>query len=233
MTREELKEFFLSRISKDKDYWQPRIDSFFQETPDITRESFHNFFWKYIEENRKRPGTIWGQMMSIAYGETLRSEDIADVAQEVDIAFDELELMELQSEMAVFVDQFRMRAIEAFNKNDRYTCAIYYTLYAIAMNKDLKDDLYIKSFLMERIFTPSTKVTLDISLNDSQKKEVVDSIFKRSYKAGFGYYLQTLDLSLVECDNLPFETTNKHGMFFFDFIGICKRENIWPDIRTI
>ena len=230
MTHEELKEFILSRMT-DKETWAPKIETFFKEHTDVTRESFEEFFEKCRNDNRRSGGSIWSQMIDRARGTVIRLEDIAHAAYEVDSAFDELELIEFQSEMAQSADLFRIKAVEAFNENDRYTCAIYYTLYAIALNKELKD-IYIKHFLMERVFTPSLKVSDEISLDESQKKDVVDSIFDRSSYDGFGRCIAPLDFSMVENSNLPFETSS-HSISFFDFIGICKKRDIWPDIRKI
>ena len=171
-------------------------------------------------------------MREISIGASVRMENAASVADEVNGAFDELELIEFQAEMARFADQFRIKAVEAFNKNDRYTCAIFYTLYAIALNKELKY-LEVKYFLLDKVFIPSSKVTPELSLSESQKKEVVDLIFNRSSRyTGFGWYVASLDLSLVENENLPF-ATDSTCISFFDFIGICKNPAIWPDIRNI
>ena len=231
MTHKELKDFILSRITLYKEYWKPKIESLFNENTDITRESFEDFFEKCSNDNCRSSGSIWSDIEDRSSGDKMRKEDIAFAANEVEQAFDELELIDFQAEMARFADLFRIKAVEAFNKNDRYTCAIYYTLYAIALNKELKN-IYTKWFLMERVFAPSLKVTTELSLDESQKKDVVDSIFDRASYDGFGRCIASLDFSMVENSNLPFETSSR-SISFFDFIGICKKRDIWSDIRNI
>ena len=243
MSQKELKDFILSRITLNKKYWEPKIEKFFNENPEVTRDSFDGFFGKWSHLNRSHRG-MWGQMYKRGAGELLPQEKINLAQEEVFMALDELELIEFQAEMARFADLFRSKAVEAFNKNDRYTCAIYYTLLMIALNKELKDTLavdvlkdfldppYIKWFLMVRVFAPSSKVTIELSLDESQKKEVVDAIFDRASHNGFGRCIAYLDFSMVENNNLPFATKSQ-CITFFDFIGICKDQERWPDIRKI
>jgi len=231
MTQEELKDFILSRITLNKEYWKPRLEKLFQENPNVTREVVADFFEKSIEDIRNEPGSVWTLIYKRGAGELIRIEEAAHAAYEVELAFDEMELSEFLAEMSKYADQFRSKAIEAFNSNDRYTCAIYYTLYAISLNKELKD-IYIKRFLMERVFIPLSKITPEITLEESQKKDVVNSIFDRSSVNGFGRRIASLDFRLVENDNLPFKTESR-CFTFFDFIGACKDVARWPDIRKI
>lgn len=232
MNQNELKDFILSRITIDQAYWRPRIEGLFEKDTAVTREKCAQFFEQWFENKRNHSKSPWAEMREISIGASVRMENAANVADEVNGAFDELELIEFQAEMARFADQFRIKAVEAFNKNDRYTCAIFYTLYAIALNKELKY-LEVKYFLLDKVFIPSSEVTPELSLSESQKKEVVDLIFNRSSRyTGFGWYVASLDLSLVENENLPFETDST-GISFFDFIGICKNPDTWPNIRNI
>ena len=233
MNQSELKEFILSRITQDRVFWQPIIDRLFEKDTEITREKCARFFKKWMDnkhvQSKKSP---WVELREQSLKKTVSIENASHAAEQVDGAFDELELIEFQAEMARFADQFRINAVEAFNKNHRYTCAIFYTLYAIALNKELKH-IHVKYFLLENVFSPSSEVTSELSLSESQKKEVVDSIFNRSSRySGFGWYVASLDLSLVENENLPFETDST-DITFFDFIGICEHPEIWPDIRSI
>ena len=231
MNQNELKEFILSRITQKPDFWRPKIDELFEKNAEVTREQCEKFFEEWIENKRNDHHSPWGKIRMKSLGQTVSIEDASYVREQVNGAFDELELIEFQAEMAKFAEQFRIKAVEAFNKNDRYTCAIFYTLYAIAMNKELKH-LEIKRFLLQRVFSPSSEVTPELSLDESQKKEVVDLIFNRSSRySGLGWYLTSLDFSLVENGNLPFETDST-GVTFFDFIGICRNPEIWPDIRN-
>ena len=232
MNQEKTKEVILSRITINKEYWRLRIEELFEKEPEVTREKWEQFFKEWAEKKRNNQRRSWiHDLRDVSIGRTVRMEDAADVANEIQLAFDELELADFQAEMALFADQFRINAVEAFNKNDRYTCAIFYTLYAIAMNQVL-GDIYIKYFLLEKVFAPSSEVSPELSLDELQKKDVVDLIFDRSSSiSGFGWHIASLDFSLVENENLPFET-NSHGITFFDFIGICKRPDIWPDIRN-
>ncbi len=239
MTQEELKDLIFSRITLNKEYWKPKIDAFFKENPIVTRESFDGFFEKWRKINNSNSSSPWVIINKRSQGIIISREDFADTVYQVDLAFDELELIEFQSEMNRFVDQFRIKAVEAFKKNDRYTCGIYYTLYAIASNKELKTinkeelkDINIKRFIMERVLAPSLIVTSEITLVESQKKDIVDSVFDRSSFFGFGRLIAPLDFSMVENNNLPFET-NSNSITFFDFIGICKEQEFFPDIRNI
>lgn len=228
MTHEELRDFILSRISLNQSYWTPRIDTLFEKNSVITRDTFKRFFAE--ESNNMRDGSIWAHMMRRSVGEEVSLEDIGQAGYEVDMAFDDLEMSVFQLEMAQYADQFRIKAIEAFNKNERYLCAIYYTLYAISLNKNLKD-IFIKTFLMEQVFAPSLTVTAELSLDEAQQKEVVDCIFNRSSIA-FGGCINSLDFSMVENKNIPFNVSGT-SYSFFDFIGICKSPNVWPDIRKM
>ena len=233
MNQSELKEFILSRITQDQDFWRPEVDRLFERDTEVTREKCARFFEKWMDNKRgQSKRSPWMELRKQSLGETVSIENASNAAEQVDGAFDELELIEFQAEMARFADQFRIKAVEAFNKNNRYTCAIFYTLYAIALNKELKY-LEVKYFLLDKVFIPSSEVTPELSLSESQKKEVVDLIFNRSSRyTGFGWYVASLDLSLVENENLPFETDST-CISFFDFIGLCKNPDRWPDIRSI
>jgi len=140
------------------------------------------------------------------------------------------ELNAFLAELKNYSGSFLDKAIDAFSNNDRYTCAIFYTLWAISLNSKL-EDIVIKEYLSRNVFAPSNCVTIDLSLDENQKKDVVDSAFDRSIYV-FGGILSSLDLSLSEDEHLPFNTRNR-DISFFDFIGICKKQDIWPDIRQI
>ena len=232
MNQKELKEFILSRITQNPDFWRPQIDELFKKNTEVTHETFAKFFEEWMKNKHSERHSVWMEVRMRSLGKTVSMEDTVCARDQVDEAFDELELIEFQAEMAKFADQFRAKAVEAFNKNDRYTCAIFYTLYAIALNKDLKH-LYVKEFLLEKVFSPSSVVTPELSLDETQKKEVVDLIFTRASRySGFGWYIASLDLSMVENENLPFETDST-CITFFDFIGICNKPELLPDIRNI
>lgn len=170
--------------------------------------------------------SIWGDMLDKGLGEQIKKEDEVILKEEAD-------LNELRERLVVHMNLFLKKAKEAFNENDRYTCAIFYSLFAIAVNKD-KIDIFIRDFLVKSVFVPDGKVTAKLSLDENQKKELVDSIFNRSSYDGLGhsFILQSFDFSSIEFANLPFETTSK-DISFFDFIGICKQVERWPDIHTI
>ncbi|MBO4656562.1 MAG: hypothetical protein J5639_02195 [Bacteroidales bacterium] len=156
----------------------------------------------------------------------MRKEDAVEKAEKA-------ELDAMIEGLGKNLDQFLIKAKEAFLENDRYTCAIFYTLYALALNKDILD-IFFKDFLKDNVFIPDGNVSPDLTLDDSQKKNLVDSIFDRSY--GFGHMIvnnkPSFDFSAIEFVNFPFETTSK-SISFFDFIGKCKQVDCCPDIRDI
>ena len=247
MTQEELKESILSSITLNKVFWKPKIEVFFKVTPNVTRETMDAFFEENLKNLRKeaeifhkkyfekRSNDLRSDYEYERYDDARRKEglipleEVASAQEEVEMAFDEKELTEFQAEMASFADQFLEKAKVAFNKNDRYACAIFYTLYAVALNKELKD-IHIKRFLMARVFTPSPKVTTELSLDESQQKEVVDCIFDMSCYNSFGTILLSLDLSQVERKNFPFNSFGQ-DFSFFDFILICKMKDIIPVVK--
>lgn len=247
MTQEELKDFILSRIKLNEVFWKPKIEDFFKVTPNVTRETMDAFFEESLQNLRKeaeifdkkyfekRSNHLRSDYEYERYDDARRKEGLipleeaASARYEVEMAFDEIELTEFQAEMASFADQFRKKAEVAFNNNDRYACAIFYTLYAVALNKELKD-IYIKRFLMARVFTPSPKVTTELSLDESQQKEVVDCILDMSRYDSIGPILLSLDLSQVERNNFPFKPCGQ-DFSFFDFILICKMKDIIPVVK--
>ena len=247
MTQEELKDFILSRIKLNGVFWKPKIEDCFKVTPNVTRETMDAFFEENLKNLRKeaeifhkkyfekRSNDLRSDYEYERYDDARRKEGLipleeaASARYEVEMAFDEIELTEFQAEMASFADQFREKAKDALEKNDRYACAIFYTLYAVALNKELKD-IYIKRFLMARVFTPSPKVTTELSLDESQQKEVVDCIFDMSRYNSIGPILLSLDLSQVERNNFPFQSCGQ-DFSFFDFILICKMKDIIPVVK--
>ena len=168
--------------------------------------------------------SVWSDIQKRSAGEVNRKED--EVQMKI-----EAKLASFRDELAPFTDLFLEKAKEAFKKNDRYTCAIFYTLYAIALNTDKIDDEDIVDFLKDRVFIPEGKISADLHLDDAQKKDLVEKIFDRSFY-GFGHSIASLDFSQMENEHLPFETKTK-SITFFDFIGICKQVKYWPDIRVI
>lgn len=247
MTQKELKDFILSRITLNKVFWKPKIEDFFKETPNVTREMMDAFFEDHLNKLRenaeifhkdyfeKRSNDLRSDYEYKRYDDARRKEGLipleeaASARNEVEMALDEIELTEFQAEMASFEKQFLEKATDALEKNDRYACAIFYTLYAVAKNKELKD-IHIKRFLMERVFTPSPIVTTELSLDESQQKEVVDCIFDMSYYNSFGTILLSLDLSQVERKSFPFKPFGQ-DFSFFDFILICKMKDIIPVVK--
>ena len=167
--------------------------------------------------------SVWNDIRKRGNGKQLRKED--EEQKKI-----EAEVTSFAEELASFADVYLKKAKDAFMNNDRYTCAIFYILYAIALNKD-KLDIFIKEFLEDVVFIPEGKVSRELSLDDNQKKALVDSIFDRSYY-GFGHSIASFDFSPVENANLPFEAGSQ-CITFFDFIGICKQVDRWPDIRAI
>ena len=53
MTLKELKAFILSRITLNKDFWEPKIEAFFKDNPTVTREFIDAFFNECIGTVRK------------------------------------------------------------------------------------------------------------------------------------------------------------------------------------
>jgi len=161
-----------------------------------------------------------------------RSNGLADRTEDEVLKKTIAKLDSFRTEIAQYAESFLKMAQRAFNENDRYTCAIYYTLYAVALNKDRIDDEMIVDFLMERVFCPSSRVSTELSLDEAQKKAVVDSIFDRSPN-GFRHAISSFDFSQVENNNLPFNELKNYYFSFYDFIGTCINENLIPDIRHI
>ena len=53
MTQEELKAYILSSITRNKDFWEPKIEAFFKENPDVTRETMDAFFGAWVDTMRR------------------------------------------------------------------------------------------------------------------------------------------------------------------------------------
>lgn len=53
MTQEELKSYTLSKITLNKKFWEPKIETLFKENPIVTRESISGFFNEWLEFQRK------------------------------------------------------------------------------------------------------------------------------------------------------------------------------------
>lgn len=168
--------------------------------------------------------SIWADIHRRSNGEQLRKED--EVQKKI-----EAEVTSFADELASYADVYLKKAKDAFLNNDRYTCAIFYTLYAIALNQE-KIDIFFKEFLEGIVFIPEGKVSAELTLAENQKLELVDSIFNRSSGLGHSFIRLSFDFSAIEFSNIPFETTSK-SCSFFDFIGICKQVDRWPDIRAI
>ena len=169
------------------------------------------------------------------YDEVLEAVDHLDGFQQFMLLrhlAEQIELSVFMDEMAKHGYQFRDKAKEAFWSNDRYSCALYYTLYTIAKNDGWVKDIGIKRFLMDRVFVPERKITADISLDETQKKAFVESVYDRSSPEGFGRIIKTLDFRQVENGNLPFFIANDE-ISFFDWIGICLNIEQYPVISEV
>lgn len=170
--------------------------------------------------------SVWTDIQKRSAGEKIRKEDEAQMIIDAEVA-------SFVKELASYADEYLKKAKDAFMNNDRYTCAIFYTLYAIALNKD-KVDIFFKEYLEGTVFIPDGIVSAELTLDENQKKELVDSIFKRSSGLGYSLIRLSFDFSAIEFVNFPFETTSRSkGFSFFDFIGICKDVERYPDIRAI
>lgn len=89
------------------------------------------------------------------------------------------------TDMSKYTDVFREKAINAFKNNDRYSCAIYYMLYTVAINYNHTGmDIYIKEYLLNNVFFPDSIVKPELTIEEGKKKEIVDDIFNRSYTEG-------------------------------------------------
>ena len=145
---------------------------------------------------------------------------------------EKVELAAFTDEMERHAAQFRDKTKRAYWDNDRYSCAIYYTLNAIALNGGNIDDIGIMRYLMKNVFIPESKVSADLSLNESQKKQITESIFDRSPE-GFGHMIQSLDFRQVEDGNLPFLFISIDHVSFFNWIGICLDEKKYPILSEV
>lgn len=145
---------------------------------------------------------------------------------------EKVELSAFMDQMAKHGYQFRDKAKSAYWDNDRYSCAVYYALYAIAINADNVDDIGIMRYLMKNVFIPESKVTADLSLDESQKKQIAESVFDRSPE-GFGHLIQPLIFREVEDGNLPFPFVSIDHVMFFDWIGICLDEKKYPVLTEL
>ena len=145
---------------------------------------------------------------------------------------EKVELAAFTDEMERLATQFRDKAKRAYWDNDRYSCAVYYTLNAIALNGGNIDDIGVMRYLMKNVFIPESKVTADLSLDESQKKQITESVFDRSSE-GFGHMIQSLDFRQVEDGNLPFPFVSIVHVTFFDWIGICLDEKKYPILSEI
>ncbi|MBQ3882212.1 MAG: hypothetical protein II730_06895, partial [Bacteroidales bacterium] len=145
---------------------------------------------------------------------------------------EQAELSTFMDEMAGYATQFLSNAKKAFWDNDRYSCAVYYTLLAIAKNQEEVKDIEIKRFLMENVFFKDSKVTADLSLDESQKKKVSEAVFDRSSNRSLGYLIRSLDFRQVEKGHLPF-FISLDDVTFFDWIGICLNKVDYPDLFMI
>ena len=97
--------------------------------------------------------SIWTDIHRRSNGQQMRKEDAVEKAEKA-------ELDAMIEGLGKNLDQFLIKAKEAFLENDRYTCAIFYTLYALALNKDILVDAFSSSadFLSE-FFTQTTMST--------------------------------------------------------------------------
>ena len=143
-----------------------------------------------------------------------------------------VELAAFTDEMERLATQFRDKAKRAYWDNDRYSCAVYYTLYAIALNGGNIDDIGVMRYLKKNAFIPESKVTAGLSLNESQKKQITESVFDRSSE-GFGHMIQSLDFRQVEDSNLPFPFVSIDHVTFFYWIGICLDEKSYPVLLDV
>jgi hypothetical protein len=170
------------------------------------------------------------------YDEVLEAVDHLDGFQQFMLLrhlADKVELAAFMDEMERLANQFKDKAKEAYWSNDRYTCALYYILHTIALNKKWVDDISIERFLMDRVFTPERKVCADLSIDDAQKKAFVESVYDRSSIEGFGKIIKSLDFRQVEDGNLPFVFVSLDHVTFFDWIGICLDEKTYPNLTEV
>lgn len=111
MTQEELKVFILSRITLNKEFWEPRIEAFFKENTVVTREKTDAFFKEWLGIVRKDSSVFLEEYLKtrniasevfLSDVETrifdnarrkkglIPLEEVALAKEEVDTAFDEL-----------------------------------------------------------------------------------------------------------------------------------------------
>ena len=169
------------------------------------------------------------------YDEVLEAVDHLDGFQQFMLLRHLAEKVELGAfidEMERCATQFRDKAKSAYWDNDRYSCAVYYTLNAIALNGGNIDDIGVMRYLMKNVFILESKVTADLSLNESQKKQITESVFDRSPE-GFGHMIQSLDFRQVEDGNLPFPFVSIDHVTFFNWIGICLDEKSYPVLLDV
>jgi hypothetical protein len=169
------------------------------------------------------------------YDEVLEAVDHLDGFQQFMLLRHLAEKVELGAfidEMERCATQFRDKAKRAYWDNDRYSCAVYYTLNAIALNGGNIDDIEVMRYLMKNVFILESKVTADLSLNESQKKQITESVFDRSPE-GFGHMIQSLDFRQVEDGNLPFPFVSIDHVTFFNWIGICLDEKSYPVLLDV
>ena len=169
------------------------------------------------------------------YDEVLEAVDHLDGFQQFMLLrhlAEKVELAAFMDEMEKLASQFREKAKKAYWDNDRYSCAVYYALNAIALNGNNVDDIGIMRYLMKNVFIPETKVTADLTLDESQKKQIAESVFDRSSE-GLGHMIQSLDFRQVEDGNLPFPFVFIDHVTFFDWIGICLDEKNYPILSEI
>lgn len=144
---------------------------------------------------------------------------------------EKVELAAFLDEMEKLADQFKEKAKKSYRENDRYSCAVYYTLYAIALNRKHIDDIGVVRYLRNNVFL-SGAITANLTLDESQKKQVAESVFDQSPE-GLGHILQSLNFREVEDEHLPFLFISLKHVSFFDWIGICLDEKNYPDLFEI
>ena len=79
MNQEELKDFILSKITLNKEFWSPKIEAFFKENPNITRKSMYAFFEESIGIMRRETRVLQDAFFKKEFGENYLRDTAIEV----------------------------------------------------------------------------------------------------------------------------------------------------------